>query len=65
MTPHPHPPPFIRCVSSVLAAKQYGYEGILAPFVTKACLTVMGSKRPSINTESVRVCKIMGGSVHQ
>jgi len=54
-----------RCVKSVLAAKQYGYEDILAPFVAKACLTVMGSKRPSINTESVRVCKIMGGNVHQ
>jgi T-complex protein 1 subunit theta len=54
-----------RCISSVLAAKQYGYENILAPFVAKACLTVMGSKRPNINTESVRVTKIMGGSIHQ
>jgi len=54
-----------QCVSAVLAAKQYGYEDVLAPFVAKACLTVMGSKRPSINPESVRVCQIMGGSIHQ
>ena len=59
----------VRAVKPVLMSKQYGHEDILAPLVAHACLTVMpdgaSGKRPSVNTDSVRVVKLMGGNVHQ
>merc|ERR1712070_1287441 len=59
----------VRAVKPVLMSKQYGHEDIRAPLVAHACLTVMpdgaSGKRPSVNTDSVRVVKLMGGNVHQ
>ena len=56
----------IRICSPVLAAKQYGYENILAPLVAKACMqTMRKSGRASVTTDSVRIAKIIGGNISQ
>lgn len=57
----------IRVVKPVLAAKQYGFEDVLAPLVAEACLGTMSSSssKPSVNPDSVRVVKILGGNVSQ
>jgi T-complex protein 1 subunit theta len=51
-------------LNSVIAAKQTGLETVLAPLIAKACLTVIppAPKRPSLNVDNVRVCKLIGGS---
>jgi len=46
----------------VVGAKQYGTHEILAPLVVDACLGTMRNST-SMSVESVRVCKILGGSV--
>lgn len=50
---------------SVIAAKQLGLEGVVAPLVAQACVNVMPAKprKPSINIDNVRVAKIVGGNV--
>jgi T-complex protein 1 subunit theta len=52
-------------LSSVIAAKHYGFEHIIAPLVAEACTAAMPSpgKRPDINLDNVRVAKLIGGSV--
>lgn len=56
----------IRVVTPVVAAKQYGSEGTLAPLVAEACLSVIDRRgKPSVSPDSVRVAKILGGSVGQ
>ena len=51
----------------MLAAKQFGYEKFLAPLVAKACMQTFhpDSKNVGVNTDSVRIAKIMGGNIHQ
>lgn len=57
-----------NAVTSALMSKQYGHEEVLAKLVTEACLTVMPNadtgRRPSVNSDSVRVVKLMGGNVN-
>lgn len=51
-------------VRSAIAAKQFGYEDVLSPLIAEACSIVMPrSGRPSVNTDSVRVLPMLGGSV--
>jgi T-complex protein 1 subunit theta len=50
---------------SVLAAKQYGNEDLLAKLVSEASLLVMPSKAADFNVDNVRVVKIMGGSLEK
>jgi len=57
-------------ISPVLAAKQFGSEEFLAPLVAKACLSTATKSASSkvgvaIHPESVRIAKILGGSVGQ
>ena len=53
-------------MTPVIAAKQFGCESFLSPLVVEACLGTMSANgRPSVNTDSVRIAKIMGGNVHQ
>lgn len=52
-------------IAPVLAAKQFGCDDILAPLVAEACLAVASGKQKKISPESVRVSKIMGGSIGQ
>jgi len=56
----------IKVISPVVAAKQYGSEKILAPLIADACIgTVSTSGKPTIDPESIRISKILGGSVSQ
>jgi len=58
-----------RVITPVIMAKQCGLEAILAPLVAKACIAVMSNKVEgggvTLSPDSVRVCKILGGSVSQ
>ncbi|TMW55936.1 hypothetical protein Poli38472_008584 [Pythium oligandrum] len=55
-----------KAIKTSLASKQFGYEDLLAQLVAEACLTVMPSapKKPSINVDNIRVCKIRGGNLY-
>jgi T-complex protein 1 subunit theta len=52
-------------LESVLGTKYSGYQAVLAPYVAQACIAVMPSapKKPSLNVDSVRVCKLPGGTI--
>ncbi|KND03303.1 T-complex protein 1, theta subunit [Spizellomyces punctatus DAOM BR117] len=53
-----------KVVQTAIASKQYGYEGLLAPLVVEAALTVMPKNPANFNVDSIRVVKILGGSIH-
>jgi len=59
----------LKALKPVIAAKQYGFEDTIAPLVTDACQIVMptkaSGKKPSIYTDSIRVCKMLGGNITQ
>ncbi|CAI5757755.1 unnamed protein product [Candida verbasci] len=52
-----------KVLKSVVAAKQYGQEDIIAKLITEAVEMIM--KNGSFNIDNVRVVKIMGASLHQ
>ena len=58
-------------IMPVLAAKKFGCDDVLAPLVAKACLATAsgkrgaGSKGLTVNPESIRVTKILGGRMDQ
>jgi T-complex protein 1 subunit theta len=52
----------LKILKPVLASKQYGSEGVLAPLVADACLTVMDANG-KVNVQAVRTVKILGSSV--
>jgi T-complex protein 1 subunit theta len=54
-----------KALIPVLAAKQYGYEEMLAGLVAEAVLTVMppATKKASVSSDNVRVAKLIGGTV--
>ncbi len=57
-----------EAIMPVLAAKQFGSDVVLAPLVAKACLATASGKKggkKSVNVESVRVAKILGGDMGQ
>jgi len=56
-------PAVTRCLKSVVAAKLYGYEDMLAPLITKACLNVLPKNPLNFNVDNVRVAKILGGGI--
>ncbi|KAJ3216576.1 T-complex protein 1 subunit theta [Dinochytrium kinnereticum] len=54
----------VKVVRPAIAAKQYGYEDLLSELVVKAALEVMPKNANQFNVDSVRVVKILGGSIH-
>lgn len=54
----------INLVKPVVASKQYGSEDILAPLVVAACLASMG-KSKALQSENIRVVKVLGGGISQ
>jgi T-complex protein 1 subunit theta len=54
-----------RALTPVVAAKQLGYEELLAGLVAEACLTVMPAapKKASVAVDNVRVAKLIGGTI--
>jgi len=53
----------VKCLTSVIAAKQYGYADIVAPLVAKACIEVCPKDPSRFNTDNVRVAKLIGAGV--
>jgi T-complex protein 1 subunit theta len=53
-----------RGIYGAIAAKQYGVEDVLAPLVAEACALVMPKNPANFLVENVRVCKILGQSIH-
>jgi len=49
----------------VVAAKQHGYEDVIAPLVARAVITAMpqAPKAASVNVDSVRVTQLVGGTL--
>ncbi len=57
-----------EAIKPVLAAKQFGCDVVLAPLIAQACLATASSRADggkSVNPESVRVTKILGGRMEQ
>lgn len=53
----------VKVIKPVIAAKQYGYEDILSELVSDAVSHVLPAKSDFFNVDSIRVVKIMGGSL--
>ena len=47
-----------------ISTKQFGFEDVLAPLVAQACISVLGKNAKSFNVDNVRVCKLVGGTLH-
>jgi T-complex protein 1 subunit theta len=54
-----------KALRTVVAAKQTGSEDLLAELVAEAVLAVLPKNPTAFNIDSVRVVKILGGSVEQ
>lgn len=53
-----------KVIQPVIAAKQYGNDGVISDLVIEAVKLIMNPKRPqSFNVDNVRVVKIMGASL--
>jgi T-complex protein 1 subunit theta len=50
-------------LKSVVSAKQFGYEDLLSPMISKACIQVLPRDPRHFNVDNVRVAKIIGGGV--
>lgn len=55
----------VNAIKSVIGTKHYGYEDFLGELVVSACQTTMSptAAHPKLNTDSVRICKMRGGSL--
>ncbi|SCU88135.1 LADA_0E08394g1_1 [Lachancea dasiensis] len=53
----------VKVMRPVIASKQYGSEDILSELVSEAVSHVLPAKSTNFNVDSVRVVKIMGGSL--
>lgn len=53
----------MKAVRPAIDAKQHGYEDLLSSLVVKASLEIMPKNPSNFNVDSVRVVKILGGSV--
>ncbi|SCU86726.1 LAME_0D07404g1_1 [Lachancea meyersii CBS 8951] len=53
----------VKIMKPVISSKQYGSEDILSELIAEAVSHVLPSKSHSFNVDSVRVVKIMGGSL--
>jgi len=52
-----------KCIKSVVASKNYGNEGILAPLISKAAIYAMPVDSKDFSVENIRVTKILGGAL--
>ncbi|KAI8999469.1 chaperonin Cpn60/TCP-1 family [Gaertneriomyces semiglobifer] len=53
-----------KVVYTAVASKQYGYEELLGDLVIDAAMTIMPKNSANFNVDSIRVVKILGGSIH-
>jgi T-complex protein 1 subunit theta len=52
-----------KCLRTVLASKQYGYESKLAALIAEACIQILPKNNLTFHVDSIRVTKILGGGV--
>jgi len=53
-----------KFLSPVIGTKLLqGHESILAPLIAEACIRVLPSDPKNFNSDNVRVCKMLGGSL--
>eukprot|EP01100_Stratorugosa_tubuloviscum_P000804 TRINITY_DN117_c3_g3_i1.p1 TRINITY_DN117_c3_g3~~TRINITY_DN117_c3_g3_i1.p1 ORF type:complete len:553 (-),score=330.12 TRINITY_DN117_c3_g3_i1:117-1742(-) len=53
----------IKFLKSTVAAKQYGWEDILTPLITNACIQALPREAINFSVDNVRVAKISGGGI--
>ncbi|KAI9218348.1 chaperonin Cpn60/TCP-1 family [Blastocladiella britannica] len=53
----------LRAVRPSITSKQYGYEDVLSPLIVDATREVMPNNTKDFSVDSVRVVKVLGGSV--
>lgn len=53
----------LKIIKPVVASKQYGQEGIISELVATAVQQVIPKNAKAFNVDSIRVVKIMGGSI--
>ncbi|ORZ29769.1 chaperonin Cpn60/TCP-1 family [Catenaria anguillulae PL171] len=53
----------LAAVRPVIMAKQYGFEDVITPLIVDAALNIMPSNPKDFSVDSVRVVKVLGGSV--
>lgn len=58
------PAELTKAVRSAIGSKQFGYDKLLADLVVKAATEIMPANPKNFNVDSVRVVKIMGGSIY-
>jgi T-complex protein 1 subunit theta len=54
-----------KSVKTAMSSKQFGSEDLLADLVAQACTKVMPPHQSKFDTDSVRVTKVHGGSLHK
>jgi len=56
-----------KIIAPVVATKQFGYEDLLSGLIAEACIVAIPNApaKPSLNTDSVRAVKMLGGNIHQ
>ena len=52
-----------KALKSAITSKVYGWEGIIAPLVAKACIHILPSDRKDFVVDNIRICKILGAGV--
>jgi T-complex protein 1 subunit theta len=50
-----------KMLRSSISAKQYGFENVFTPIVSKACINVLPENEIRFNVDNIRVAKILGG----
>jgi len=55
----------LPAIRSAIMSKQLGNEDLLAKLITTACISIIPDKQTSFNVDNVRVCKILGSSLHR
>jgi T-complex protein 1 subunit theta len=50
-------------LKSIISAKQFGYEDLLAPLIAQACIQILPKDAKNFNVDNVRVAKVLGGGV--
>ncbi|KAL7749547.1 T-complex protein 1 subunit theta [Sorochytrium milnesiophthora] len=50
-------------IRTAIMGKQYGYEDVITPLITQAALSIMPKNPSHFNVDSVRVVKVLGGSI--
>lgn len=58
-------PELMKALSASLASKQYGYEDLLGNVICDAVLEIMPKDPKNFNVDSIRIVKILGGSIHE